>query len=93
MVISTVSKNVCFMLHMGDKRQTMTETHSELKNCEFIHIIINLFSVLIALKIVSVANRPTIVSTCDDTVFQRVLENTGLKSEHKTNAQAKHGFA
>jgi len=26
MVISTVSKNVCFMLHMRDKRQTMTES-------------------------------------------------------------------
>jgi len=35
------------------------------------------------LKIVSVANRLRFVSTCDETVFQRVLENTGLKSEHK----------
>lgn len=26
MAISTVSKNVCFMLHMEDVRQTMTET-------------------------------------------------------------------
>lgn len=60
---------------------------------EFTQRIINLSSVLIALMIVSVTNRPTIVSTCYDSVSQCVLENNGLKSVRKTNAQAKHGFA